>query len=109
MSLATFVGLLALAAILFASAATAETHLVTIHRMAFEFPQAQVRVGDTIEWVNKDSVPHTASSPDAGFDETLAPGDTAHSSVARAGQFDVTCRYHPGMRGVLRVRDRGEK
>lgn len=109
MSLATFVGLLFLAGILFASAARAETHVVTIHRMAFEFPQTHVRVGDTIEWVNKDSVPHTASSDDAGFDETLGPGDTARSSIARAGQFDVTCRYHPGMRGVLRVRDRGEK
>jgi plastocyanin len=104
MTFAAFAALAVAGAFACAANARAETHVVPIRRMAFELPPAEVQVGDTIEWINEDSVPHTASSADAGFDATLAPGESARSTLSKPGRFDVTCRYHPGMSGVLRVR-----
>jgi plastocyanin len=62
-----------------------------------------VRVGDRIKWVNRDMVRHTATARGAGFDVDLPPGATKIATVTRAGTFNVTCRYHPGMRAVMKV------
>jgi plastocyanin len=100
---ATLVGA-TLAALLLAAGAHAETHVVTIHRMAYQLPDEEVHTGDIIEWINEDDVPHTATSTAAGFDATLEPGATLRLTVTRSGRFDVFCKYHPGMRAVLVVR-----
>src|SRR5688500_11185743 len=91
----------ALCALLLTAGAHAETHVVTIHRMAYELPEKEVHTGDTIEWINKDSVPHTATSDAGGFDVTLGAGETVRSPVSRTGRLDVFCKYHLGMRTVL--------
>ena len=39
-----------------------ETHTVTIEEMRFQPERLTVARGDTIVWVNKDLVPHTATS-----------------------------------------------
>ena len=77
--------------------------VVTIHRMAYEMPDKEVRNGDIIEWINKDRVPHTATSDAGGFDATLGPGETVRTPVARTGRFEVICKFHLGMRTVLVV------
>jgi plastocyanin len=83
--------------------AQAETHVVTIHRMAYELPTKEVHSGDIIEWYNKDRVPHTATSDAGGFDATLGPGETVRTPVTRTGRFEVLCKYHLGMRTILVV------
>lgn len=83
--------------------AQAETHVVTIDRMAYELPNKEVRTGDIIEWVNQDRVPHTATSDAGGFDATLGPGEKVRTTAPRSGRFEVICRYHLGMRAVLVV------
>jgi plastocyanin len=77
--------------------AGARTHVIRIHRMAFEPALAQVRAGDVVEWRNEDVVPHTATSVAAGFDVEVAPGRRAQTPVAQTGDFEVICRYHPSM------------
>ena len=72
--------------------------------MAFQPASVEAHVGDVIEWRNDDSVPHTATAPDAGFDVDLAPGQVVQSKVTRVGGFDVICRYHPSMRLSLTVK-----
>lgn len=93
-----------LSSLVFAAGAHAETHIVTIHRMAYQLPEKEVHPGDIVEWVNRDSVPHTASSDAGGFDAVLGPGETVRTPVPQTGRFDVYCKYHPGMRAVLVVR-----
>ena len=41
--------------------AHAETITVTIEKMAFSPTEISAKVGDTIEWVNKDAFAHTAT------------------------------------------------
>ena len=57
-----------------------ETHTVTMEGMRFQPEVLVVAPGDTIVWVNKDLVPHTATSKVGGFDSNTIlasnPGDT---------------------------------
>lgn len=86
-----------------ASAAAPHTHRVVIDQMKFGAMPAAVRPGDRIVWVNRDLFRHTATARAAGFDVDLPPGTTRVATVSRGGTFAVTCRYHPGMRTVLKV------
>ena len=53
-----------LACALFASATSAETHLVLAYDMTFEPEVVQVNVGDTILWRYVSGTPHTVTSGD---------------------------------------------
>lgn len=77
---------------------------ITIAAMAFAPPEIAVKVGDTVEWLNKDVVGHTATEKKvAVWDVTLAPGETRKAVMNRAGRFDYYCRYHPNMKATLVV------
>ncbi len=85
------------------SEAAAKTHVIVINAMRFGAVPADLRVGDTIQWVNRDLFQHTATARDKSFNVEL-PTDTTRSMVLRrAGSF-FYCKYHPGMRGILVVR-----
>lgn len=86
-----------------ASAAAPRTYRVVIDQMQFGAMPPAVRPGDRIAWVNRDLFRHTATAKAAGFDVDLPPGATRVSTVIRSGTFAVSCRYHPGMRTLLKV------
>jgi plastocyanin len=77
--------------------------VIVIDKMKFGPVPASIHAGDKIVWVNKDLFRHTATSKPGGFDLDLAPGARAAVVVRKAGAFPVTCRYHPGMRAMLKV------
>lgn len=81
------------------------THTVTIDASRFEPAAVTVKVGDTVVWVNKDVVAHTATSKTGGFDSGLiAPGKSWTYRAKRIGEFAYTCTYHPTMNATLRVK-----
>jgi plastocyanin len=84
-------------------AAAPKVHTVVMAKMRFGPMPAQLKTGDTIVWVNRDLVPHTATSGPGGFDIRLNGGERKTMTVARTGTFSVVCRFHPGMRATLRV------
>ena len=67
---------LAVALVLGAGAARAATITVTIEKMAFSPTEVSARIGDTIEWVNKDAFAHTATVK-GGFEVMLHGGPSA--------------------------------
>jgi plastocyanin len=87
-----------------ASAAAPQTHRIVIDKMKFGPVPASLRAGDRIAWVNRDLFRHTATSAAAGFDVDLPSGSTKMTIVKRGGTFAVACRYHPGMKAILKVR-----
>ena len=93
-----------LAAVLLAPAAWAapKTYQVVIDKMSFGAMPAGVRVGDTILWVNRDIVRHTATARGA-FDVDLPAKAVGRSKVSKAGVMKVTCKYHSGMSAMLKV------
>ena len=71
--------------------------------LAYSPNPATVTAGQTVSWVNRDSVPHTAtgSSFNTG---TLAPGATsAPITMGTLGSFAYHCEFHPTMTGTLNV------
>lgn len=84
-------------------AAAPRVHTVVMSNMRFGPMPADLRAGDSIVWINRDLVPHTATSGPGGFDVRLNGGASKKMTVPRAGSFQVVCRFHPGMRASLAV------
>ncbi len=85
------------------AAAAPQTHVVVIDKMKFGPLPAQVRRGDVIVWVNGDMFRHTATASNGSFNVDLAPGAKGKTMVRASGAIPFLCKYHPTMRGVLRV------
>ena len=62
-----------------------------------------LKVGDTIVWVNHDTVIHSVTARDKSFDVRINPGQTVKMPLATAGKFPFYCLFHPTMRGTLTV------
>ena len=64
-----------------------------------------VAVGNTVTWMNTDSVSHTSTSDPTGWDSGIvAPGAAFSRSFQSAGSFRYHCAIHPGMIGTVVVR-----
>ena len=74
-----------------------------MQNMRFGPVPANIKAGDTIVWVNRDIVPHTATARNGSFDVVIPSRRSANMVVGRAGTIAFYCRYHPGMRGSLVV------
>ncbi len=71
---------------------------ITIAGMAYSSPETHAKVGDTIEWINKDVVDHTSTEKKASlWNVSIAPGKSEKVVMKKAGTFDYYCRYHPNM------------
>lgn len=95
--------MLALASGLMAVPAHAETIQIVIENLAFTPAEASAKIGDTIEWVNKDVFAHTATARNGDFDVNQPPKKTVTSVLNKAGTVEYYCRFHPNMKGVLKV------
>ena len=81
-----------------------KTHTVTIEGMRFQPEVLTVARGDTIVWVNKDIVPHTATSTSGAFDSKLIQADKSwRYTIHKKGDFAYICTFHPTMKAMLRV------
>ena len=80
----------------------AETIQVTIDRLVFAPVEVTAKVGDTIEWVNKDKFVHTATLK-GGWEVMLPAGKSGTLVLEEAGSFNYYCRFHPNMKGRLTV------
>jgi plastocyanin len=69
----------------------------------FSPTEASAKVGDSIEWVNKDTFAHTATSRDGDFDVTMPPKKTVTLVLKKAGTVDDYCRFHPNMKAVPKI------
>jgi plastocyanin len=95
-------GLAALALALSAVPAGAETIQITIDRLVFSPVNVEAKVGDTIEWVNRDMFAHTATVK-GGWEVVIPPKKSASLTLKSAGAVDYFCRFHPNMKGRLVV------
>jgi plastocyanin len=74
-----------------------------MENMAIAPLEISARVGDTIEWVNKDILVHTATARNGDFDVTMPPKKTVTLVLKKAGTIDYYCRFHPNMKATLTV------
>ena len=62
-----------------------------------------VRRGDTVTWINKDLVPHTATAGKTFDSETIEPGKSWSFAPNEIGQLKYLCTLHPSMTATLVV------
>lgn len=86
-----------------AASTTGQRYVVSIDNMRFGRLPAGLKVGDTIVWANRDTVPHTVTARNRSFDIRLHPGQSTAMRLTKAGNFPFYCIYHPAMRGTLLV------
>ena len=86
-----------------AAVAAPRTHLVVIDKMRFGALPGDLKTGDIIVWENRDLFRHTATAKDGSFNVDLPAGGKGRTVLQRPGTFAFTCKFHPGMRGVLKV------
>ncbi|MFH8898178.1 plastocyanin/azurin family copper-binding protein [Streptomyces coeruleorubidus] len=68
--------------------------------------QLVVEVGQTVQWTNHDSVPHTVTTTKAPvkFDSgTLEQGDSWSYTFSKAGTYEYYCAVHPDMVASVKV------
>ena len=85
------------------SAAAPHTYTVVIDKMKFGAVPAGLHAGDVIVWENRDIFRHTATAKDGSFNIDLPATTKGKTVVKKAGAIPFFCKYHPGMKGVLKV------
>jgi len=87
--------------------ATVPAHAATIQivmdNLVVSPAEATAKVGDTIEWINKDIFAHTATARNGDFDVAMPPKKTVTSVLKKTGTVEFYCRYHPNMKAVLTI------
>ena len=83
--------------------AQAATIQITSTDLVFAPAEVSARVGDTIEWINKDVFVHTATARNGDFDVMMPPKKTVTSVVTKAGTIEYYCRFHPNMKAVVTI------
>ncbi len=71
----------------------------------------EIKVGDTVTWLNNDSSPHTvtsssssSSSEESNFDsDVLRRDETFSFTFDREGEYPYYCTLHPNMVGTIVV------
>lgn len=82
--------------------AQAETVRVEVDRLTFTPAEISVKVGDTVEWVNKDILAHTATVR-GDWDVALPANKSGNRVMTKAGSVEYYCRFHPNMKGRIVV------
>ena len=83
--------------------AHAATIQIVMENLVISPAAASAKVGDTIEWVNKDVLAHTATARNGDFDVTLPPKKSVTLVLKKAGDVDYYCRYRPNMKATLTI------
>jgi manganese oxidase len=64
----------------------------------------EVKVGETVTWINDDSGRHTVTSKDGIFDSgMMGKGQSFSYTFDKAGEYPYFCSPHPGMVGTVVV------
>lgn len=107
LALAAGLGLMAVAVSPAAPAGTRKpaTHTVTIDATSFQPAKLTITAGDRVVWVNRDILPHTATSRSGGFDSKVIPtGKSWTTTLTARGSLEYVCVFHPTMTGTVEVR-----
>lgn len=84
-------------------AASAATRTIVIEGMQFAPVTITVKQGDTVVWVNRDFVPHTATAGEAFDSGPIAAGASWRFVPRTAGRYAYVCTLHPTMKATLVV------
>jgi plastocyanin len=97
------VAVLGIAVLGISAPARAATIQISMQDLEITPAVADAKVGDTIEWVNKDIFVHSATARNGDWDVELPAQKTGTLVLKKAGVVDYYCRYHPNMKARLTI------
>lgn len=80
----------------------AETIRVVIDKLVFTPANVTASIGDTIEWVNREALAHTATV-EGDWDVMIPADENATLTLTKGGAVEYFCRFHPNMKGQIQV------
>ena len=83
-----------------AMAATA----VTIQNFTFTPGVITINLGDSVEWVNRDTTTHSTTQDANLWTHDLTTGQSFTQEFTKSGTFSYHCRFHSSMTGTIKVR-----
>jgi plastocyanin len=95
------VAIVAALTVAMSASADAATIQITMENLVISPADASAKVGDTIEWINKDIFAHTATARNGDWDVIMPPKKTVTSVLNKAGTVEYYCRFHPNMKATL--------
>lgn len=70
----------------------------------FNPPVLQAKVGNTITFINNDTVAHTATAENGAFNtDVLNPGQSKTWKAVKPGRYLYSCFLHPEMHGEIDI------
>ena len=82
---------------------TPQTYTVMIENNKFNPVDLDIKSGDTVTWINKDSAKYTVTFEDARLDQILTSGAKVSYTFTETEEARYFCQFHPGMRGSVKV------
>jgi len=77
---------------------------VVMKNTAFAPADVTIKVGQTVAWVNQDSMQHDVVANDGSFrSQLLDTGQVFTFTFSKAGSFPYYCAIHPQMKGTVTV------
>jgi plastocyanin len=77
---------------------------IKIRNFKFEPANLVISVGKTVQFINLDEEPHTATATDGAFDsKALDTNETWNYTATKPGTYSYICSIHPFMKGTLTV------
>jgi plastocyanin len=76
-------------------------HVVEMRNFGFEPAEVHVAVGDTVVWMNRDVVPHTATAGAKWDTGNVEANGSGMIVVKSPGVQTYLCVYHPSMKGSV--------
>lgn len=83
----------------------ADTTVKQVTGQKFSPDSVNVKVGQTVEWVNADTIAHnvTFTGHDDLSNGNMNQGDTWYVTFTQAGSYPYQCTFHSGMTGTVTV------
>jgi plastocyanin len=85
------------------AAKPATAKVVAMTGSTFAPDAVDVKAGDTVSFVNKDEIAHTATAEGMFDSKTMDAGATFDFKAEKAGTIKYVCLFHPGMTGTINV------
>src|SRR4051812_33533295 len=83
--------------------AHAATIQITMENLVIAPAETTAKVGDTVEWINKDVLAHTATARNGDWDVMIPAKKNGTVVLKKAGTVEYYCRFHPNMKATLTV------
>jgi plastocyanin len=84
---------------------TAASNSISIDNFTFNPPTLTVKAGTTVNWTNKDDIPHGIASANNAFSRSKAidTDDSFSFTFSTPGTYQYFCYIHPHMTGTIVV------